>query len=169
MRLAWVPVFMCSAIASGCYFDNSVLAQSIQPSDVIPPAPVPKLPEVPPQVLPPADELLKPSNPQTTPTPEIPNTGDTFVVQEFRVVGSTVFSFEELAAAIKSFANRPITFAELLQARAAISDLYIRNGYITSGAFIPPQETNNGTITIQVVEGKLEDIQITGTDRLDPG
>jgi hemolysin activation/secretion protein len=169
MRLVWTPVFLCSAIALGCYCNNSVLAQPIRPSDVIPPAPVPKLPEVPPQVLPPADELLKPSNPQTTPTPEIPNTGDTFVVQEFRVVGSTVFSAEELAAAIKPFTNRPITFAELLQARSAIADLYIRNGYITSGAFVPPQETNNGTVTIQVVEGKLEDIQITGTNRLDPG
>jgi hemolysin activation/secretion protein len=169
MRLAWTPVFLCSAIALGCYFDNSVLAQSIRPSDVIPPTPTPKLPEVPPQVLPSADELLKPGNPQTTPAPEIPNSNDTFVVREFRVVGSTIFSADELAAVVKPFTNRPISFAELLQARAAIADLYIRNGYITSGAFIPPQETNNGTVTIQVVEGKLEDIQITGTNRLDPG
>lgn len=169
MRLAWAPVFLCSAIALGCYFDNSVLAQSIRPSDVIPPTTVPKLPDVSPQVLPPADELLKPSNPQITPTPEIPNTNDTFVVREFQIEGSTVFSPEELAAVVKPFTNRPLTFAELLQARAAIADLYIRNGYITSGAFIPPQETNNGTVTIQVVEGKLEDIQITGTNRLDPG
>jgi hemolysin activation/secretion protein len=169
MRLVWTPVFLCSAIALGCYFDNSVLAQSIRPSDVIPPTTVPKLPDVSPQVLPPADELLKPSNPQITPTPEIPNTNDTFVVREFQIEGSTVFSPEELAAVVKPFTNRPLTFAELLQARAAIADLYIRNGYITSGAFIPPQETNNGTVTIQVVEGKLEDIQITGTNRLDPG
>ncbi len=169
MRLAWTPVFLCSAIALGCCFDNYVLAQSIRPSDVIPPTNVPKLPEVPPQVLPPADELLKPSNPQITPAPEIPNTNDTFVVREFQIVGSTVFSPEELAAAVKPFTNRPLTFAELLQARAVIAELYTRNGYITSGAFIPPQETNTGTVTIQVVEGKLEDIQITGTNRLDPG
>jgi hemolysin activation/secretion protein len=168
MRLLWKPIVFCSAIALLGYWaeKNPVLAQSISPAEVIPPAPV--RPEVSPQFLPPVDQLLKPNTPQIKPNLQTPDASNTFVVQEFRVIGSTVFSVDELATVVKTFTNRPISFAELLQARAAIADLYIRNGYITSGAFIPPQETNNGTITIQVVEGKLEEIQITGTSRLDP-
>ena len=176
MQLLWRRMFFCGAIAlfGYCLEKNPVLAQSIRPTDLIPSAPV--RPEVSPQFLPPVDQLLKPNikpnikpnNPETQPNLEPPDANNTFVVQEFRVIGSTVFSADELAAVVTPFTNRPISFSELLQARAAIADLYIRNGYITSGAFIPPQETNNGSVTIQVVEGKLEEIQITGTNRLDP-
>ena len=168
MQLLWRRIFFCGLIAIfGCLLeDNSILAQSTIPSNLVPSVPV--RPEESPRRLPPVDQLLIPSSPQIEPNREIPDSTTTFVVQEFRVIGSTVFSAEELAAVVKSFTNRPISFAELLQARAAIADLYIRNGYITSGAFIPPQETNNGNITIQVVEGKLEEIQITGTNRVAP-
>jgi hemolysin activation/secretion protein len=167
MRLLWKPiVYVAIALLGNLVEKNPVLSQPITPTDVIPSKPV--RPEVSPQFLPPADQLLKPNNPQIQPNLEIPDANNTFVVQEFQVIGSTVFSADELANAVKSFTNRPISFAELLQARAAIADLYIRNGYITSGAFIPPQETNNGKVTIQVVEGKLEEIQITGTNRVSP-
>jgi hemolysin activation/secretion protein len=168
MQLLWRRMFFCSAIALFGYLSEKspVLSQSIRPADVIPPAPV--KPEVTPQFLPPVDQLLKPNTPQIQPNLETSDPNNTFIVQEFRVIGSTVFSADELAAAVKSFTNRPINFTELLQARAAIADLYVRNGYITSGAFIPPQETNNGKVIIQVVEGKLEEIQITGTNRVSP-
>lgn len=62
--------------------------------------------------------------------------------------------------------DRSLTFAELLQARTAITDYYTCRGYITSGALIPPQVLQGGVVTIQVVEGSLEEINITGTDRL---
>ena len=64
--------------------------------------------------------------------------------------------------------NRQISFAELLQARSAITQLYVSRGYITSGAFVPPQTIENGEVTIQVLEGSLEAINITGTRRLNP-
>jgi len=171
MRLSWKsiitkPIVYGVIALSGWWLDiNPMLAQSLKPSDLVPTTPNP--PEVPPQFLPPVDDLLKPNNQQTRPSLEAPDPSKTFIVREFRVIDSTVFSADELAEVVKPFTNRPIRFAELLQARVAIADLYIRNGYITSGAFIPPQETDNGIVTIQVIEGKLEDIQITGTNRLD--
>lgn len=167
MRLPWEPFFAYSTITM--FFGVNipgVLAQT-RPLDIIPPS-TPQPAPIPLPLLPPVDELLKPINPQTNPVPEIPQPNDTFVVREFRIVDSTIFSSEELDALVKPYTNRPITFADLLQVRAAIASLYIQNGYITSGAFIPPQETNSGTVIIQVIEGKLEDIQINGTNRLDP-
>lgn len=172
MRLPFISIVMkpivfgTIALSAWWVAITPILAQSLKPSDLVPTTPT--APEVPPQFLPPVDNLLKPNNQQTNPSLESPDPSKTFVVREFRVIDSTVFSADELAAAVKPFTNRPIRFADLLQARVAIADLYIRNGYITSGAFIPPQETNNGIVTIQVIEGKLEDIQITGTNRLDP-
>ncbi|MBE9054415.1 ShlB/FhaC/HecB family hemolysin secretion/activation protein [Nostocales cyanobacterium LEGE 11386] len=87
-------------------------------------------------------------------------------MERFEVIGSTVFSAEELAQAVAEFTKRPISLAEVFQARSKITELYINNGYITSGAYVPPQEIESGVIQIQVVEGKLADIQITGTQRL---
>lgn len=131
--------------------------------------PRPQLPLPPPEDLlqppPPAPELQVPS----APLPETPTTpGDdvTVVVDRFEVVGSTVFSEAELQAAVAPFVGRPLTLAELLQARTAITQLYIDGGYASSGAFIPPQVPDNGTVRIEVIEGRLSDIQVQGNSRL---
>jgi hemolysin activation/secretion protein len=62
--------------------------------------------------------------------------------------------------------NEPITFAQLLEAQTIITEYYHKAGYITSGAFIPPQNLNQGTVTIQVIEGAIEDVRITGLTHL---
>ncbi|WP_442939043.1 ShlB/FhaC/HecB family hemolysin secretion/activation protein [Nostoc sp.] len=149
--------------------DFTLSQQIPPPQDIQPPTPSPlPSPEVP-QPLPPPAELLPPSAP--TPTPDAPLPGNfpqTIVVERFEVVGSTVFSAQELALATAEFTKRPISLTEVYQARSKITELYVKNGYITSGAYIPPQTIQSGVLKIQVVEGKLEDIQVTGTRRLNP-
>lgn len=141
--------------------------QDVQPQDIQPPVPSPQPSPQLPQQLPPPSELLPPSAPTPTPDQPLPDKiPQTIVVEKFEVVGSTVFSPEELAKVTDRFTKRPISLAEVFQARSAITDLYIQKGYITSGAYIPPQTIKSGVIKIQVVEGKLEDIQVTGTRRL---
>ncbi|ERN42116.1 hemolysin activation/secretion protein [Rubidibacter lacunae KORDI 51-2] len=110
-----------------------------------------------PTPLPPPVELLTP-NSESEPDASTPNGDLTVVVERFEVLGSTVFTPEELANLLAPFTNRPLTFAELLAARSAVTDLYVDNGYISSGALIPPQELVNGVVTIEVVEGGLETI-----------
>ncbi|MGI2903290.1 ShlB/FhaC/HecB family hemolysin secretion/activation protein [Tolypothrix sp. VBCCA 56010] len=136
------------------------------PQDVLPPSAPPSPPPQPPAPLPPPSDLLRPDNPVPTPNEQIPSVSETFTVKRFEVVGSTVFSREELAKVLAPFTNKPIAFTQLLQARDAISELYIKKGYITSGAYIPPQTLTSGVVKIQVVEGGLEDILVTGTGRL---
>ena len=90
------------------------------------------------------------------------------VVKKFDVVGSSVFSREELAAKIKSYRNRPLTLPELFQVRSVITKLYTDQGYVNSGAYIPPQELDDGTVKIEVLEGQLEGINVSGTKHLSP-
>ena len=65
-----------------------------------------------------------------------------------------------------------LSFEQLLRARSAITRLYIKCGYITSGAILPEQtpDEQSNRITIQVVEGRLEEdgIEIIGLRRLNP-
>lgn len=124
------------------------------------PAPEPELQEE----LPPPEELLPQPSPLEPLEPgEIPAA---IRVDRFDVVGSTVFSPEELATVTEPYTGRNLSFAELLQVRSAITQYYVDRGYITSGAIIPPQTIADGVVTIQVIEGQLEEINVTGTRRL---
>ena len=134
--------------------------QDVQPQPT--PTPSPQLPHP----LPPPEELLQPSVPTPTPPENIPGVPQTINVERFEVEGSTVFSPEQLAKVLEPFTNRPISFAELFSARSAITQLYFDNGYITSGAYIPPQTLQGKVVTINVLEGGLESIQVTGTKYL---
>ncbi|KJH71783.1 ShlB/FhaC/HecB family hemolysin secretion/activation protein [Aliterella atlantica] len=156
-------ILLASAIAT------PLKAQLPPPQDVLPPTEQTPAPSPTPAPLPPPEDLLQPA--PSTPTPPEPIPGEvpaTITVERFEVEGSTVFSPEEFARVLAPYTKRPISFAELFQARSAVTQLYVDKGYITSGALIPPQTLRGGVVRIQVVEGSLEAINITGTKRLNP-
>lgn len=90
-------------------------------------------------------------------------------VRKLEIVGSTVFSEQDLSAVTADYENRAITAEELQEARLRLTRLYIDNGYINSGAVIPDQKVDGGVIRLQVIEGTLSDMEITGLDRLQEG
>ncbi|MTJ06354.1 ShlB/FhaC/HecB family hemolysin secretion/activation protein [Anabaena sp. UHCC 0204] len=143
-------------------------AQIITPTEpTVLPTPQP-LPEI--QPLPPLEELLPtPGQIPSIPQPSLEEIPGTITVTQFEVIGSTVFSQTELAKVLEPFTKKPISFAELLKAQEAIGQLYVQSGYITSGAFIPPQELKDGVVKIEVIEGEVESINITGLQRLKAG
>ncbi|NJN61939.1 MAG: ShlB/FhaC/HecB family hemolysin secretion/activation protein, partial [Coleofasciculaceae cyanobacterium RL_1_1] len=118
--------------------------------------------------LPPIEELLPPRSPNNETPSNLDEIPGTIEVRGYRVEGSTVFDPEDFASLLADLTGSEIRFAQLLEARTRITDLYVENKYITSGAFLPPQTIENGIVEIQVIEGSLEDIVITGTDRLRP-
>ncbi len=72
---------------------------------------------------------------------------------------------------VAPYLGRSISFEELLQARSAITKFYVKRGYITSGALIPVKDNQKiqaqgGTFIIQVIEGKIEEINVSGGSRL---
>lgn len=103
------------------------------------------------------------------------------VVEKFEFVGEhTAFSEEQLAQVTMPFTKEgrrrakdreEITFAELLQAEAAVTSLYTDAGFINSGAVIEAGQNlqkQGGVVRIRIIEGGLEDIRIKGARRLDP-
>ncbi|MGB3206629.1 MAG: POTRA domain-containing protein, partial [Crinalium sp.] len=129
------------------YCQECLLAQfpSIPPQDITPPPqPTPQPTPTTPQ-LPPPEELLTP--PSVTPQPgEVPESSipGTLTVKRFEFTGNTAISSQELATVTAPYTNRPISFAELLQARSTVTQLYIDKGYVTSGALIPLQTLTEG-------------------------
>ena len=113
-----------------------------------------------PQPLPQEDNPLD----RTFEAPPIPESlldvPGTIVVEQFEFVGNTAFSQTELNAAVASFTDKPISFARLVEAANVITQLYVSQGYITSGAYIPEQNSKSGTVRIQIVEGTLSDLEV---------
>ncbi len=155
----------------GIFLSLNPISAQAQSSGVVPrgptrPPPVFTPPFPTPTPLPSPRELLPLPSPLPSEIPlDIPKT---LRVKKFQFVGNTVFSAEQLSVITEKFLNRPLSFTELLQARSAITQLYVDNGYVTSGAYLPPQTIKDGVITIAITEGSLEDIQVTVKGRLTP-
>ncbi|MGE0087645.1 MAG: ShlB/FhaC/HecB family hemolysin secretion/activation protein [Desulfococcaceae bacterium] len=80
-------------------------------------------------------------------------------VNRFQFEGNTVFPDEKLSALTLAYEKREITAEELQEAAQKITEYYVTGGYVNSGAVIPDQEVQDGNITVQIMEGKLN-----GTD-----
>jgi hemolysin activation/secretion protein len=151
----------------------AALAQSKPPSGVTIPPDTPgkveeTLPKPSPKPLPiPSTPIpiLPSSPPENLPDTTFPS-GESFFIKEIQVRGYSVLE-DEIIKLKQPLENKKITFEQLLQLRSQITELYVRKGYITSGAFIPNnQDVANGVVQIQVVEGELEGISIVGLQRL---
>lgn len=122
----------------------------------------PRLREEPPpeSVLPP----IPPPPPEREPALE----GGVFV-RAFRFDGNTVFDAAELERVTAPFAGRRISSSELRAARDAVTRLYIDAGYVTSGALLPDQRLEDGVVQLRIVEGRLRDVEVEGSDGFRPG
>ncbi len=140
---------------------NTIDRNNLPPSQA--PLPEPQIPErIPslPQLLPPA----KPNIPDST-TPDLPGT---IRVKRFEIIGSTVFTQADFDRITQAYLNRDISIAELFEIRSKITELYLAKGYVTSGAIVPPQRIvkADGVVEIQVVEGRVDSIEVKGNSRL---
>ncbi|BAT52095.1 polypeptide-transport-associated domain-containing protein [Nostoc sp. NIES-3756] len=91
-------------------------------------------------------------------------------VREIRVINSTVFGQSDFAPVVKAFEGREITAEEARKAADAVTQLYLNQNYLNSRAIpVTPQAgATDGVLVIRVIEGRLADIDIEGTQRVNP-
>ena len=99
-------------------------------------------------------------------------------IERVEILGNTVFSdavlesliwqvvdpqssLDEATTPTRSQRPLELTLTDLAQLSEAVTAYYVEQGYISSGAFIAEEGVQNGTVQIQVVEGSLEDVNIT--------
>ena len=88
------------------------------------------------------------------------------ILKEVKVYGVTSLSNSEVESIIAQFLNQSLTIEVLRNISQKLTDLYISKGYLTSGAFLPEQDLSQGIAVIRVVEGTLEEINVTGLNHL---
>ena len=91
-----------------------------------------------------------------------------FTADNINVTGSTVLQ-SEIAQKVACYEGKEITLSDLFNLRSQITQLYIDNGYVTSGAFVPNGQIIDDQLEIQVIEGSVEAVQINGLKRLRTG
>ena len=121
------------------------------------------------------EETLPPLEDVIESTPEIPSQlqqGDpnfVFEVKEFKIVNNTAFSdreIQELLAELAKYIGSSVSFADLLQVESIVTKKYRDAGYINSGAVIPAQNIADGIVTVQVIEGQIEQLEVQVEGRL---
>ena len=118
--------------------------------------------EEPPEARP---QLELPELPE--PEPAIPG-GPRVLLRAVEIEGSTVFDEQDFGPLMAPWIGREISSEDLVALRDAITGLYVEHGYLNSGALVPDQDLADGVVVIRVVEGRLANVEVSGTRHYRP-
>jgi len=96
-----------------------------------------------------------------------PGAGPRFIIKKIEVTGNTLLDDATLAPILEVGDGLEVTLGILHLIAQEITSLYAMNGYILTRAYVPEQEIDNGIVTVQVVEGKLGKVDVTGNERFE--
>ena len=99
--------------------------------------------------------------------PSVSNKGERYRIHQISFRGNTVIANAELEALSKPYLDRIIGPLEIEELRQSLTKLYIKNGFVTSGAILNSSLSANAThLEFTIIEGRIDQIQIQGTERL---
>lgn len=152
-QLTWI--FALALVIHGAAFAQQVpdagrILQETRPQPPPPPA------APPPQV--------RPLPPAPTPTPTPSEFAVKFELKGVRFVGNTVVSTEELNALAADKIGQQVTFSDIQEIAARVTQRYRSAGYFLAQAVVPPQEVKDGVVEISVIEERLGKIRIERTE-----
>src|SRR5439155_13086181 len=126
----------------------------------------PELPQIEPKPLP------RPSITAPVPAPAqggAPlSTAPIFVLRALRIEGNSTLDERLIQDIIAPYIGKPISIGGLEDVRRQLTLLFIDRGYINSGFTIPDQHVENGVVVFRAVEGRVTEIELSGTKNFDP-
>ncbi|MES2260132.1 MAG: ShlB/FhaC/HecB family hemolysin secretion/activation protein [Pseudomonadota bacterium] len=88
-------------------------------------------------------------------------------IARIEVRGNTVLPAAAFDALAAPYLGRVSSVEELETLRQAMTRLYTEQGYVNSGLLLP-DEIVDGIVVMTAVEGRLADVRLRGSERLDP-
>ena len=86
----------------------------------------------------------------------------TFEVRGFLVEGNTLLSPQKIASVLTNYVGPAIDIPRLSEGLGRLQLLYRHLGFATVSITLPQQKLTNGIVHVQVTEGRLSDIVVTG-------
>ncbi len=87
---------------------------------------------------------------------------DVFQVNRIEVHGNAIIADADMRRLVSVYEGREVTADDLATLVARINEEYRSRGYLTSLAFVPPQDLERGVITVKVLEGVIGDMEVSG-------
>lgn len=84
------------------------------------------------------------------------------VLRGIRFAGNTAFTDPELQQPASLLIGNTILLSQLFDLAAQITQKYQQAGYVLSKAYLPPQEIDNGIVTIRIAEGYVANVRTVG-------
>lgn len=79
----------------------------------------------------------------------------------FRLSGFTVYNQKKIEDLYRNKIGREQSLAEIYALADLVTDMYRKDGYILAQATLPPQEIIDGMLNMQIVEGYVENVDIS--------
>ena len=86
--------------------------------------------------------------------------GVSFVLKSIHVSGMTIFDPKNLNFIWKIYIGKTVNFIDLNNIVKLINRVYEDLGYLTTKAYLPPQDIKDGLVEIRVVEGKRGNLSV---------
>lgn len=102
--------------------------------------------------------LVAPPNPQNAAQPS----GLSFVLTGVVFNHSAFLTPQELQQVVKPYRGQRVDFADLQKLLNQINALYTQRGVVTARAILPPQTVQDGVVHVELVEGRLGELQVKG-------
>ncbi|GGX00772.1 hypothetical protein GCM10007242_02030 [Pigmentiphaga litoralis] len=97
------------------------------------------------------------------PTPSATPIGTSFQLQRVVLQGVSLMDEAVLMNSLSGLIGQQVTLADLEKATQAIMESYRASGYLAR-AFLPPQKIADGTVIIQVIEGRFSSVRVEAGD-----
>ncbi len=88
-----------------------------------------------------------------------------FKLNKIILEGNRIYSNEQLEPLYASQLGKTITINDLFNIVQSISNYYRNNGYILSRGVLPPQHVQNGVVTVRIIEGYIDKVDVVGNPR----
>lgn len=147
-----------SSAAVACIFllAGAAQAQNVTPSGEIQPGQTRPIPEAPPPQFDFRIEAPRPS-PVPRAVEEI-----SFTIKGIKIVGATVYKPAALRPLYAALLGKSVHLSDVIHVAEEIEAKYRGDGFVLTRAYVPAQSVNNGIFTINVVEGYVAAVSVTG-------
>lgn len=81
-----------------------------------------------------------------------------FVLVDFKITGMEAYEQGRFLGEYIHLLGKPVTLQQVIDIVNTINRTYRDDGYIFSRAFLPEQDITNGVVTMQVVEGNIDNV-----------
>ncbi|MGD7289174.1 ShlB/FhaC/HecB family hemolysin secretion/activation protein, partial [Ralstonia pseudosolanacearum] len=88
--------------------------------------------------------------------------GTTFDIHRIELTGNTVLDADTVERVTQPFLNRALGTNRINLLLRRLTEAFVARGFVTTRAYLAPQNLKVGVLTIAVVPGKVEALQING-------